>query len=103
LEWQGDKKMKTKNKSQDSSTRKDEQKNDSDSHFSSEYPDNDYPVNADEYLELSFPKGDKKRGHAMVILAIAFMEGQEKAKMKFEKMLVQEKFWFQKTKLGDEK
>jgi hypothetical protein len=36
-----------------------------------------YPEKAIEYLDEKFPKGDKRRGEAMVLLAIAFQEGEQ--------------------------
>lgn len=40
----------------------------------------EYPEEAFEILDEYFPKGDKKRGKAMVLLAIAFLEGKKCAK-----------------------
>lgn len=36
-----------------------------------------YPEKATEYLNEHFPEGNKKRGDAMVLVALAFMEGRE--------------------------
>lgn len=35
-----------------------------------------YPEEANKLLDEHFPKGDKRRGEALVILAMAFLEGQ---------------------------
>jgi hypothetical protein len=37
-----------------------------------------YPDEAIRILDQYFPKGDKRRGEVMVILAIAFLEGEKK-------------------------
>jgi len=45
-------------------------------------------LTAEEYLEKEFPKGETKfRGQAMVLLALAKIEGREDAKQDFEKMI----------------
>jgi len=41
-----------------------------------ELPPKRYPEKAMEYLNEHFPKGDKRRGEAMVLLGIAFLEGK---------------------------
>ena len=38
----------------------------------------DYPEKAIDYLDEKFPKGNKKRGEAMALLAVAYLEGKEK-------------------------
>jgi len=40
-----------------------------------------------EYLDENFPKGDKKRGVAMVLLAIARREGKYEAVKEYEEFL----------------
>jgi len=40
-----------------------------------------------EYLDEHFPKGDKKRGVAMVLLSIARREGKYEAVEEYEKYL----------------
>ena len=37
----------------------------------------EYPTKAMKYLNKHFPKGHKKRGDAMVLLAVASLEGKE--------------------------
>lgn len=44
------------------------------------YKQDNYPEKAIEYLDKQFPKGDKRRGEAMAILALAFQDGQEVGK-----------------------
>ena len=34
-----------------------------------------FPEKATKYLDEHFPKGDKRRGEALVVLALAFLEG----------------------------
>jgi len=50
-----------------------------------------YPDKAIEYLNKCFPKGNKKRGEAMCLLAITLWEGKEmgkqEAKQEFQKDL----------------
>ena len=36
-----------------------------------------YPEEAIELLEKTFPKGNKKRGEVMTIMALAFIEGKK--------------------------
>lgn len=40
----------------------------------------EYPKKATNYLDEKFPKGDKRRGEAMTLLALAFLEGKERKK-----------------------
>ena len=35
----------------------------------------EFPEKATEYLDEYFPKGDKRRGDAIVLLCLAFLEG----------------------------
>jgi len=50
----------------------------------------DYPNEAIKLVDKYFPKGHKQRGDALVILAIAFYEGQRIKKGK-EKMVISDK------------
>lgn len=45
---------------------------------------NKYPEEAIELLDEYFPKGNKQRGQAMAILAVAFVEGSKEDKKKDE-------------------
>jgi len=37
----------------------------------------EYPIKIVECIDKLFPKGDKRRGDALVLQAIAFIEGKE--------------------------
>lgn len=45
-----------------------------------------FPDEAIDILEKEFPKGSKKRGEAMAILAVAFNEGKEVGKNEITKI-----------------
>jgi len=42
----------------------------------------DYPNEAIKLLDKYFPKGHKQRGDVLVILAVAFLEGEKKRRGK---------------------
>ena len=52
-----------------------------------EWTEDEYPEELINSLDEYFPKGDKRRGHALVIQAIAFIQGEKVERARIEKII----------------